>query len=384
MEEVECSGPDELRAALSAILARHGIDAESEGDWLTLPDHRGRIQGLIFERKDVHAFASTQVDIRFSPWPGCLICESFGGMGETREARIGWAIETFLSNTLHVLLKVFVDADCGEHTNEYEITNQGVRFKVTDGNVLIRGNASAEPGMDWFPGFQGLLENQPLPEGTHWVRLYYAQLDRKRTMLELLLDNRPWADAMPAAGVLPWPLLDGFLSLRIFSVVQGGVDVGRAAGVIARNPDADDQCLEELLVASGLTALDARRLIVLLPVAFGGRILDRLGVTHSTICQVDDGRSRSTVDLSSSGLFQQARTLAETALSEGTLSRDEFVALAGRDSSFQAVNNALHAGSAPKDLRLASTTIFWNEAAPLCPITPGSSLPPRRKPWWRF
>ena len=189
---------------------------------------------------------------------------------------------------------------------------------------------------------------------------------------------------MPAAGKLPWPRLDGFLSLRIFLVLQGGVDVGRAVGVIAGNPEADDERLEELLIASGLTALDASRLILLIPIAFGGRLLDRLGVKLSTRCQIDDGNSRSTVDLLSSGLFQRAQALAETALEEGTLSRDEFLAIAGRDSAFKAVNNALHAGSDPKHLKLASTIIFWREPAPLCPLTSESSLSRKRKPWWRF
>ena len=189
---------------------------------------------------------------------------------------------------------------------------------------------------------------------------------------------------MPAAGRLAWPLLDGFLSLRMFLVIQGGVDVGRAVGVLASNPHADDERLLELLVASGLTVLDGWRLIVLLPIAFGGLILDRMGVTHSTICELDDGKSRLTVDLASSGLFQQARTLAETSLSQGTLSRGEFFAVAGRDSSIQAVNNALNAGSDPKDLQLASTTIFWREPAPLCPTTAGCSVAPKRKPWWRL
>ena len=89
-----------------------GSTPRRRGDWpWALPDHPGKIQGLIFERTDVHQLtsASTQIDVRFSPWPGCLICESFGGLGETRESRINAALEAFASNTLHVLLKAFLE-----------------------------------------------------------------------------------------------------------------------------------------------------------------------------------------------------------------------------------------------------------------------------------
>jgi len=74
-------------------------------------------------------------------------------------------------------------------------------------------------------------------------------------------------------------------------------------------------------------------LIVFLPIAFGGQILDRLGLAHSTICEIDNGRSRSAVDLDSSDLFRRARALAESVMSDGTLSGDEFHALAGRDAA---------------------------------------------------
>jgi hypothetical protein len=383
VEATTWSEPEELRAALSALLEGHGINTGSDGDWLTFPGRQGKIQGLIFDLKNVHPFVSTQVDCRFSPWPGCLICESFAGMGETREARIQNALEAFVSNSLHVLLKVFLGADCHERTNPYTITNHGVRFTVTDGHALLRANAAASPGTDWFKGFQELLETRPLPEGTHWIRIYYAQLDGKPSALELLLDGRTWADAMPAARGLAWPRLDGFLSLRLFLVLQGGVDVGQVIGLIAGNAHADDKRLEEIVVAAGLTTLDAKRLNVLIPIAFGGRLLENLGINPSTVCQIDDGRTRTTVDLASSHLFQQARTIAATALADGSLSRDEFLALAGRDASLQAVNSALLAGSQPSDLRLAPTTILWTEAAPLC-TAPEREEPPKRNPWWRM
>jgi hypothetical protein len=120
----------------------------------------------------------------------------------------------------------------------------------------------------------------------------------------------------------------------------------------------------------------------LLPIAFGRQLLERIGVKVPTACTVVDGASRTSVDLQSSAIFRQASALALWALNEGTITRDEFIAIAARDASFNAVNQALHNGSKPQDLWVAPLAILWSEPEPLCP--PAAAEPvPRGKPWWR-
>jgi hypothetical protein len=51
---------------------------------------------------------------------------------------------------------------------------------------------------------------------------------------------------------------------------------------------------------------------------------------------------------------------------EGTLSREEFFAIAGRDANLRAVNEALNSGSNPRDLRIDPMTIPWNKEEPFC------------------
>jgi hypothetical protein len=79
-----------------------------------------------------------------------------------------------------------------------------------------------------------------------------------------------------------------------------------------------------------------------------------------------DGVSRTSIDLESSDIFQEACAFARKAMREGILSRGEFFALAGRGASVRAVNDALNNGSNPRDLRLAPMDIHWKEEAPLC------------------
>lgn len=122
-------------------------------------------------------------------------------------------------------------------------------------------------------------------------------MDRRPTALELLLDNKPWTTAIESARSLPLPLLDGFFSIRMFLVIQGGVDVGRAIGLMSQHAEADQERIEALLVAAGLSAIDARRILVLVPIAFGRLLLERLGVVASTVCTVDNGVSRTSIEL---------------------------------------------------------------------------------------
>ena len=383
MDAPDCSSPDELHATLIAIFGAHGVTAVPEGDWVTFPAHAGKLQGLIFGLKNVHPLCSTQVDIRFSPWPGCLICESFSGIADTREERIRQSLQVFSDNTLHVLLKRFFGLDCGEQTNELAITNHGVPRTITDGNILCRGTGPVETCADWIEAFHRLLATEPLPQGTHWVRLYYAQVDRRPTMLELLLDNEHWTSGLAATRSLPLPLGDGFFSIRMFLVIQGGVDVGRAIGLWARHPEADDERIKSLLVDAGQSLIDARRLALLLPIAFGKPLLESLGVAVSTVCTVDNRVSRASIDLEASDIFQESCAFARKAMREGTLSREEFFAIAGRDANLRAVNEALNSGSNPRDLRLDPMTILWHEEEPLC-VTRETAQASGQQPWWRI
>jgi len=372
----------ELHGPLIELLEGHKIAAQADGDWVTFPAYPGRIQGLLLDLQDVHPLCSTQVTIRFSPWPGCIVCESFAGIGPSRDERIAWALAVFAQNTLHVLLRVFFGTDCGGQTNEWTLTNRGVPRTVTDGHVLCRGSEEAGIKLDWVKGFQRMLAAQPLSEGTHWVRLYFAQLDRQINALELLLDNEPWSDALATARSLPWPLSSGFLTCRMFLVIQGGVDVSRAIGLIVEHPQADDEQLEKLLIATGLSVIDARRVLLLAPIAFGDVLLRGLGIVDTTVPILDDGVRRTSINLETSPIYRAACAVAANVRSQGTMSSAEFFALAGRDARVKAVNSALHAGSEPQNLKLSPMVILWKEALPLCETPKVESASGRRRWTW--
>jgi hypothetical protein len=182
--------------------------------------------------------------------------------------------------------------------------------------------------------------------------------------VELRLDNELWKDALPAAYTIDWPKDDDFFSLRMFMVIHGGLDLRRAAGLIAVDPAARDEQLEASLTAAGFSRIEAKRIGIIIPMAFGQVLLGNI-VPMPTQCTVDDGRSVRLVDLDASPLYQQAVSFARQALDEGMMAGEEYVALALRNPNARALNDLLNTGSEEQEIRVIPPTILWHEDEPL-------------------
>ena len=368
-------GEAELRETLRAMLAAHGVDCEIDGEWIQVRGHDARMQGYI--RTDPANETYTQLDIYFEPWPGTLICESFGGFASTHEERIRDGLCSFAGNTLHVWLTVFLGKDCGEHVGRFEFTNNGIARVAVHGNVASRG--SADLGGNWFDQMLQVLATQPISSGTHWVRFFHGQSDGKRLGLEVLLDNYTWAEGFAAAESVNWPKGEGFASVRVFLVLQGGLDLRRAVGILAKNPQADNDTLEGLMIAAGFSATDARRAVIIVPMAFGKVLLDDL-VKFPDTCEVRGGKSSYTTEVAAIPGFLDACNLAREAKRDGTMTQEQFGSIAFRDAVTDAVNQALNAGSAPADIR-AVLSVYWDDAEP---FAPSASAVAASKPWWKL
>lgn len=303
--------------------------------------------------------ASTQADILFSPWPGTIIVESFGGFGETLEERVEHAVRGFAANTFHVLLAAFLGGDHGDQTDRERFTNAGIARVATHGNVACAGDPELATSTDWYAGFLELLAAHPISPGTHWIRLYYAQDGGKQLGIELLLDNERWSAAEPSLGGIDWPKGAGYFSMRMFMVVQGGADLGVAVGVMALHPRAEDDEIRHLLTRAGLTPVEARRASIIVPLAFGKELFEGIA-GYPESCEVRSGESRSTVTISGVPGFREAAAIARRARWDGSLTRGQYVSIAMRDALARAVNDALNAGQEVREAK-ASIVVLWPE-----------------------
>lgn len=346
------AAPRDPLTVLRELFAAHQAEAGVEDGWVRLP--RGCRARAVFHARP--GAPSIQLDVIFEPWTGWPLIESYAGVGETRAAQEADAWAAFAGGGLHALLAAFLyHDDATVERTAWEV--DGTTRAVTLGAILTRGTPP-EHGA-WQAALRAFIEGSTLPEGTHWVRLFYAQHDGDRLACEVLLDNEPWDDARDAMEAFAWPARDGFYSVRGFLVLQGGVDVSRAVAAMVDRPDVDDAGHVRALVERGVEPTEAELLVALIPLAFGRVLVEHLGLGFAPVAELHprSGGAPRTLRLEDDPLFTEATWLAERARDQGTLTRDQFVSLALRSAEVDALGQALDAGAQPADLELSPPII---------------------------
>lgn len=214
--------PGELaQQTLLELFRNHHVEAQSDGEWLTFPGRPVRASATIAgEQKHGDVIKMVQLDIRLDLGSGRIIGESFAGVGDSTEAAIAEAFENFAANSLHVLLRgFFLESDDQVSVDEWEIG--GKLRRVIIGRMGIRGRLPDpdQPPVDWFPTAVDKLKAMPLDAGTHWLRIYFAQMDHKVSNLEVLLDNDDWELLREQIASIEWPSGKEFFSVRVFVLI---------------------------------------------------------------------------------------------------------------------------------------------------------------------
>ncbi len=336
---------------LIRLFRSHGVETEADHDWVRLPNGM-RMQALIWDHESSGPVAMVQLDVFVELWTGRRIVESCGGFGEDRGEAIESAFGTFAQSSLPPLLVAFLHTDHDATRAALEVG--GIMRAVTLGDVAVRGQVpgGAPLGMGWYEKFEEALGRAEVPSGTHWARVYYAQHDGQRAALEVLLDNEPWEWMHGQLDDVSWPAGAGFLSVRLFLVMQGGVDVSRAvARMIERAGEPDDE-IRPVLAADGADPREVQALLAFVPLAFGRAALRELPVRFASTAVVRDSHEAEGVEtlLSEEPVFAQAAWLADQALEGATLTQDEFLAVAMRSAEVHAVNDAMMGGADAGDL----------------------------------
>jgi Family of unknown function (DUF6348) len=302
---------------LSGLMNAHGVRSEQHDEWIVFPDHGKRGYARLFPREH-----SCQLDIGIEIYPGWLVLESFAGIGADIDAALKDAFDAFARGALHVMLSAFFRATPDEQVTREQWNIARTTRQMTLGNVVFRGRTPADP-VHWFPQLETALKSLALPEGTHWLRLYYAQRDSQAMIHEALLDNETWPELQEAMARFSWPLMGDFYSARLFLVIQGGVGLAEACTAICRagGHDAIDE-----MVTMGATLRQATLLYSFLTLAFGRKIIERLGASTSAdflLCSRDGQQTGRA--LANEPLFLQATALAQ---SRSQLSKDQFNSIA--------------------------------------------------------
>lgn len=337
---------------LRRLFQSHGIEAEADDGWLRLPN--AMAARAVVWRHDTGQPGMTmlQLDVVVELWTGRHVLESCAGFGDSYDKALDNAFESFASSALHPMLVAFFHTD-HEAVRDAMVID-GVMRAVTIGEVSVRGNPPGGESMEmgWFQVFKKKLGQAELPGGTHWIRLYFAQQNGEILAKEVVLDNEPWPWMQQSLQDAPWPSGPDFMSARLFVVLQGGVDVSRAVARMVEMPGRPDAEIGEALSRDGADPQEVQALLAFVPLAFGRVALQELEVTFSDKATVRDhaGDEGTEIRLAEDLVFAQADRLARRAIEHGTMTQDEFLAVAARSAELHAINNAMNQGAEAKDL----------------------------------
>ncbi|AFE05988.1 hypothetical protein COCOR_04722 [Corallococcus coralloides DSM 2259] len=388
---------------LAELLRAHDLALQEEGEWLRVSPRGPRFQATFTDTRTEPGSCTRRLDVWLEPWTGRWVVESVVGVGTTEAEALNDALMHFARASLHVLLAAFVRPP-DEHVTVETWQVGGIDRKVILGNIITRGdNPGPKLEEPWFKAFESALRSLPLASGTHCVRVYYAQRDEKRMALEVLLDNQPWQALADLLETASWPAAPGFLSRRLFLVLQGGFDVSRAVAAWFDVPEDGDRVA--VFQEQGANLLEAEKLNAYLPLAFGVPLARRFGVAPpiSVWFRTLASQAQRTLLLNEDRLWVEALQLAEQAFQGHTgLSEEQLTTLAHSGAMVRAIHQSLKEGARPENLILSTPQIGlsgeamlqWSTYTPLvpppapkpAPPAPATTAPPEapRRPWWKF
>jgi hypothetical protein len=352
----------ELASFLHDALRAHEVAATRDGDALVFAGTDMRLSAAIVSEQTFSTHASVQLDVRFEIGPGRTIIESCAGIGESIPDAVENAKRSFVANAFHVLVAAFARASKGQ-VNEERWESGGHTFRAILGNMTGRGEApqTAAPTR-WIEDVEAMVRAAKLTPRTHWLRVYCARSAGDDHVTEVLLDNEPWPELAARVAAFAWPKTDGFYSVRIFVVLDGGFDTSRAVAALHRLADRPDEEIVRALVAEGASPAHAEKLVDFVPIAFGRPVLKRLGVRAEGEGVIVVGGAERTFRLTDDPVFADALALANEAYTRGAIAPDVFKSVVMRGAELRAVNEALSAGSHAKDLVLSAPR--FSQSAP--------------------
>jgi len=315
-------------------------------------------RAVVWEHEGPEGITVVQLDVILQLWVGRWMIESCAGYGGSHSDALKRAFEAFAASALPPILVAFFHTD-DEVARDARVIGDVTRA-VTIGPVVERGETpkgGVEDG--WYRRFEELLDESPLPEGAHWIRVYYAQHDGETMAKEVLLDNEPWDWMADALQGVTWPMGPGFWSARVFLVVQGGVDVSRAVATMVEMPGQPDAEISVALAKDGADPREVQELLAYVPLAFGRVALHAMPIQFSdtALVQASEDEDPAEIRLADDPVFAQAFHQARSALDRGTLTQDQFLVVAARSAEVHAVNQALEQGAEAKDLSVSAPKI---------------------------
>lgn len=376
-----------LTDLLAKSFQEHGIQCRISDNLVIFSAQRMTAYARLFDRSSSPSTLVLQLDIILEIGLGREIIESSVGLGKDEETAMGDAWKNFLHSSFHVLLSVFFTSAFDNQVDKKTWEVDGRKSEVTISNIIAKGNVPSPLSSEWLNQLEEMVKNAGLPDGIHWVRLYYSRSQREAMVTEILLDNDNWTSKEEVARFFEYPKNDEFFSLRVFMVIKNGCDISQAVSVLAWADGKEDDYVRNELISGGLSLIEAEKAETFIPLAFGRVFLKSITTSSfSDEAVIHNGLDEEfTIDLNKEPVYASAYALAELIMAEGCVNKQHFQNIFVQSSEFNAYNQALLDGASPEDLDNGSFgkpiiyLLNYQEE-----IVPEIEVVQDKKKWWEF
>jgi hypothetical protein len=144
--------------------------------------------------------------------------ESFSDFGANPNVAFRSSLQNFCTGSLHVMLSALWGISEPDQVLVERCSCGKQNWILHVGNLVRKaeGGIDVPPPADLMPVFDGLIQQLSLPPSVHWGRIFFANMPKSDSIVEVLLDNEPWPGGEFAVRNASWARLNSFYSTRMF------------------------------------------------------------------------------------------------------------------------------------------------------------------------
>jgi hypothetical protein len=362
---------------IAELFINHNINCAISENKIGFKKEQISIETYCFDRNSSEELIILQLDV-YIIYGINPILESFAGVGKDFEAAIIDALENFKSNSFHTILSAFFTSEFDIEINKYNWNISGKDFEVFSSNIGIRGKQILNLSTKWLNQFEEEVKRLELNEGTHWIRLFFAQQQNQITCCEVLLNNEYCTLVQQKAEKFEWYKQDEFYSIRIFMILKNGIDFERIVKIVGSDEEYEDTF--SILEKMGLSELEIEKAFAFIPEAFGRKLNQDIGIagTYSNkagIMNID--KEKFEINLDNEKMYSKATVLINELTKNGW--NNDLKQIAFTSASFNTLNTALNEGAKLEEIDCSNfSAIFY------IPTYSEMTTNKQKKPIWKI
>jgi hypothetical protein len=367
----------QIAKAIAELFATHSMMGTTSANKVVFHNELVSIETYVLIRKPVEEKYTIQLDVHiyFGLDP---IVESFSGLGNDVASAAFNAFETFKNNTFYTVLSSFFTTAFDQNVRKHNWKIDGKNFEVVTSNIGIKGKIPPNFSTTWLKQFEAEVQKLTLGEGTHWIRLFYAQWNNETKVCEVLLNNEPCLALQQNAKHFDWHHHQDYYTVRVFMILKNGLDFERVARIVVteENEEAASQRLQKM----GLSELEVDKAFAFIPEVFGRKLIQSMGVKGTFPIKarvINAAKEEFAINLNKEEIYTKADDLVAK-LTRGGWSND-LKQIAFTSSAFNTLNRALHDGAELARVDCSNFMIGF-----YIPTYSGNATDKEKKPFWKF